>query len=172
MQGIHHRADFRLRKAYGARSLTSAIGARVYRLAISYNPVDGPGSIVLVDCAVNRQLGLLSGDLKLGVRERLCDCLRKCLMKLYVGNLSFSTGESELRDLFTPHGTVTDVYLATDRMSGDSRGFAFVTIGNRSEGQAAINAMEGQSVDGRNLTVNEARPKTEHKPARSFSGRR
>ena len=96
----------------------------------------------------------------------------KCLMKLYVGNLSFSTGESELRDLFTPHGTVTDVYLATDRMSGESRGFAFVTMGNRNEGQAAINALEGQPVDGRNLTVNEARPKTEQAPDRSFSRRR
>ena len=93
-------------------------------------------------------------------------------MKLYVGNLSFSTGETELRDLFTPRGTVTDVYLPTDRMSGEPRGFAFVTMGNRSEGQAAINALEGQPVDGRTLTVNEARPKTEHRQERSFSSRR
>jgi cold-inducible RNA-binding protein len=93
-------------------------------------------------------------------------------MKLYVGNLSFSTGENELRELFSPHGTVTDVHLVTDRMSGQSRGFAFVTMGNRHEGQAAINALEGQSVDGRNLTVNEARPKTEQRPDRSFSRRR
>jgi cold-inducible RNA-binding protein len=96
----------------------------------------------------------------------------KCLMKLYVGNLSFSTGESELRNLFTPHGTVTDVHLVTDRMSGQSRGFGFVTMGNRHEGQAAISALEGQPVDGRNLTVNEARPKTEQAPDRSFSRRR
>jgi cold-inducible RNA-binding protein len=93
-------------------------------------------------------------------------------MKLYVGNLSFSTGESELRNLFAPHGTVTDVPLVTDRMSGQSRGFAFVTMGNRHEGQAAINALEGQAVDGRNLTVNEARPKTENNSDRSFSRRR
>jgi cold-inducible RNA-binding protein len=93
-------------------------------------------------------------------------------MKLYVGNLSFSTGESELRNLFTPHGTVTDVHLVTDRMSGQSRGFGFVTMGNRNEGQAAISALEGHSVDGRNLTVNEARPKTEQAPDRSFSRRR
>jgi cold-inducible RNA-binding protein len=93
-------------------------------------------------------------------------------MKLYVGNLSFSTGESELRELFSPHGTVTDVHLVTDRMSGQSRGFAFVTMGNRNEGQAAINALEGQLVDGRNLTVNEARPKTEHHQDRSSSRRR
>jgi RNA recognition motif-containing protein len=57
-------------------------------------------------------------------------------------------------------------------MSGQSRGFAFVTMGNRNEGQAAINALEGQPVDGRNLTVNEARPKTEHHKDRSFSSRR
>jgi cold-inducible RNA-binding protein len=94
------------------------------------------------------------------------------LMKLYVGNLSFSTGEAELRELFAPHGTVTDVHLVTDRMSGQSRGFAFVTMGNRHEGQAAITALEGHEVDGRNLTVNEARPKTENRPDRSFDRRR
>jgi cold-inducible RNA-binding protein len=94
-------------------------------------------------------------------------------MKLYVGNLSFSTGETELRELFSPHGTVTDVHVVTDRMSGQPRGFAFVTMGNRNEGQSAINALEGQAVDGRNLTVNEARPKTENRSDRSFSrGRR
>ena len=93
-------------------------------------------------------------------------------MKLYVGNLSFSTTEHELRDLFAAHGTVTDVHVVTDRMSGQSRGFAFVTMGNRSEGQAAINALEGHSLDGRNLTVNEARPKTENRSNDSFSRNR
>jgi cold-inducible RNA-binding protein len=91
------------------------------------------------------------------------------VMKLYVGNLSFSTTEHELRELFSAHGTVTDVHVVTDRMSGQSRGFGFVTMGNRSEGQAAINALEGYSADGRNLTVNEARPKTENRPNNSFS---
>jgi cold-inducible RNA-binding protein len=94
------------------------------------------------------------------------------VMKLYVGNLSFSTTEHELRDLFAAHGTVTDVHVVTDRMSGQSRGFAFVTMGNRSEGQAAINALEGHSLDGRNLTVNEARPKTENRSNDSFSRNR
>ena len=93
-------------------------------------------------------------------------------MKLYVGNLSFSAGETELRELFTPYGTVTDVHVVTDRMSGQSRGFAFVTMGNRHEGQGAINALEGRSMGGRNLTVNEARPKTEQRSDRSFSSRR
>ena len=94
------------------------------------------------------------------------------VMKLYVGNLSFSTTENELRELFTPHGAVTDVQVITDRMSGESRGFAFVTMGNRHEGQAAISALEGLALDGRNLTVSEARPKTEYRPDNSVTRRR
>jgi cold-inducible RNA-binding protein len=66
-------------------------------------------------------------------------------MKLYVGNLSFSTTEADLRDLFAPYGTVNEVVVVTDRMSGESRGFGFVTMGNRHEGQAAIAALEGLS---------------------------
>jgi cold-inducible RNA-binding protein len=93
-------------------------------------------------------------------------------MKLYVGNLSFSTGENELRELFAPYGTVTDVQVVTDRMSGSSRGFAFVTMGNRNEGQAAIAALEGQPHDDRNLTVSEARAKTENRQNNSFPRRR
>jgi cold-inducible RNA-binding protein len=93
------------------------------------------------------------------------------LMKLYVGNLSFSTSESALRDLFSAHGTVTDVHIVTDRMSGKSRGFAFVTMGNRNEGDAAIKALEGHSIDGRNLTVNEARPKNDDRPSGNFQRR-
>ena len=94
------------------------------------------------------------------------------IMKLYVGNLSFSTSESALRDLFSAHGTVTDVHIVTDRMSGQSRGFGFVTMGNRQEGEAAINALEGHSIDGRNLTVNEARPKNDDRGGGNFQRRR
>jgi len=82
-------------------------------------------------------------------------------MKLYVGNLSFNTTDPDLKDMFTQYGTVTDVHLVTDRMTGKSRGFAFVTMSSTAEGKAAIGALEGKNVDGRNLTVNEARPKDE-----------
>jgi cold-inducible RNA-binding protein len=94
------------------------------------------------------------------------------VMKLYVGNLSFSTNESALRDLFSAHGAVTDVHIVTDRMSGKSRGFAFVTMGNRNEGQAAINALEGHLIDGRNLAVSEARPKNDDRASGDFQRRR
>ena len=67
---------------------------------------------------------------------------------------------------------VTDVHLVTDRVSGQSRGFACVTMGNRHEDQATTSALEGHSIHGRNLTVNEARPKTENNSDRSFSRRR
>ena len=94
------------------------------------------------------------------------------IMKLYVGNLSFSMSESGLRDLFSAHGTVTEVHIVTDRMSGKSRGFAFITMGNRNEGQAAISALEGHSIDGRNLSVSEARPKNDDRGNGSFERRR
>jgi RNA recognition motif-containing protein len=93
-------------------------------------------------------------------------------MKLYVGNLSFSTTEADLRDLFAPYGTVNEVVVVTDRMSGESRGFGFVTMGNRHEGQAAIAALEGLSRKGRNLTVSEARPKSENRQKDSFPRRK
>lgn len=80
-------------------------------------------------------------------------------MKLYVGNLSFDTIENELQDLFEQFGKVTEVGLVTDRSTGRSRGFAFVTMGSASEGQAAIDALEGKDFGGRKLTVNEARPR-------------
>ena len=93
------------------------------------------------------------------------------VMKLYVGNLSFSMSESALRDLFSAHGTVTDVHIVSDRMSGKSRGFAFVSMGNRNEGQAAINALEGQFIDGRNIAVSEARPKNDDRASGDFQRR-
>ena len=89
--------------------------------------------------------------------------------KLYVGNLAFSTTESELRDLFAQHGTVAEVFIAMDKFSGRSRGFAFVTMGSDAEAKAAITGVNGKNIGGRDLTVNEARPKEERSP-RSFGG--
>ena len=81
--------------------------------------------------------------------------------KLFVGNLSFNTTENDLQDAFAAHGVVTEANLMTDRATGRPRGFAFVTMGSPEEAQKAIDAMNGATLDGRNLTVNEARPKEE-----------
>jgi RNA recognition motif-containing protein len=81
--------------------------------------------------------------------------------KLFVGNLSFNTTENDLQDAFAAHGTVTEANLMTDRSTGRPRGFGFVTMGSPEEAQRAIEAMNGAMVDGRSLTVNEARPKEE-----------
>ena len=76
--------------------------------------------------------------------------------RLYVGNLSFSTTAEALRTEFAKSGEVTDVQVVTDRDSGQSRGFAFVTMGGAAEATKAIAAMNGANVDGRSLRVNEA----------------
>src|SRR3954469_24024470 len=81
--------------------------------------------------------------------------------KLFVGNLSFNTTENELQDLFAACGTVSDVNLITDRMSGRSKGFAFVTMGTPEEAQNAINTLNGKDVNGRAMNVSEARPREE-----------
>jgi cold-inducible RNA-binding protein len=81
--------------------------------------------------------------------------------KLFVGNLSFNTTENDLQDAFAAHGTVTEANLMTDRATGRPRGFGFVTMSSPEEAQKAIDALNGATLDGRNLTVNEARPKEE-----------
>jgi RNA recognition motif-containing protein len=81
--------------------------------------------------------------------------------KLYVGNLPYSVGDGELQRLFEPHGTVQSAQVIMDRDTGRSKGFGFVEMGSDQEAQAAITAMSGHQVDGRPLTVNEARPKPE-----------
>jgi|ERR1700677_1521894 len=91
-------------------------------------------------------------------------------MKLYVGNLSFQTTEQDLKELFAQHGTVTDAALIMDRETNRPRGFGFVTMSSSDEGQRAIDALHGQSHDGRELTVNEARPMEARGPRREFSG--
>jgi RNA recognition motif-containing protein len=79
--------------------------------------------------------------------------------KLYVGNLSYSVNDGALQDLFTPHGAVKSAKVITDRDTGRSKGFGFVEMSSDSEAQTAIAAMNGKAIDGRKLTVNEARPK-------------
>jgi cold-inducible RNA-binding protein len=90
--------------------------------------------------------------------------------KLYVGNLSFDTTENDLQDLFAQHGPVSEVNLITDRMSGRSRGFGFVTMGTPEGAQAAIAALAGKEIQGRALTVNEARPREDHGPSGGGGG--
>jgi RNA recognition motif-containing protein len=80
-------------------------------------------------------------------------------MKLYVGNLSFSTTEEALQNEFSAHGQVEEVAVITDRDTGRPRGFAFVTMNNDNEARAAIESLNGTEVDGRTITVNEAKPK-------------
>jgi len=80
-------------------------------------------------------------------------------MKLYVGNLSITTTESELTDLFAKAGTVVSASVVTDRDTGRSRGFGFVEMADRSDGEAAISQFNGHDLNGRPLKVNEAKPK-------------
>ena len=84
--------------------------------------------------------------------------------KLYVGNLSFNTTENELQELFSQAGTVQEVMLMQDKFTGKSRGFAFVTMGSDQEAQNAITQFNGKTVEGRALTVNEARPREARPP--------
>ena len=90
--------------------------------------------------------------------------------KLFVGNLSYNTTENALHDAFSAHGTVVEANLMVDRMSGRPRGFAFVTMGTPEEAQKAIEAMNGASLDGRNLTVNIARPREDRPPRQGGGG--
>ena len=84
--------------------------------------------------------------------------------KLYVGNLSFNTTENELQELFAQAGTVQEVTLMQDKFTGKSRGFAFVTMSSEEDAQNAISKLNGQTVEGRALTVNEARPREQRPP--------
>ena len=89
--------------------------------------------------------------------------------KLFVGNLSYNTTENDLQDAFAAHGTVTEVDLIVDKMSGRSRGFAFVTMESPEAAQAAIAALNGKDLQGRDVVVNEARPR-EDRPQRGGGG--
>jgi len=84
--------------------------------------------------------------------------------RLYIGNLSYNTTENQLQDLFAQHGPVTSVDLIMDKFSGRPRGFGFVTMETKEGAEAAIQALNGKNVDGRDLMVNEARPREERAP--------
>ena len=90
--------------------------------------------------------------------------------KLYVGNLSYAVGDNDLQEMFTSFGSVESAKVIMDRDSGRSKGFGFVEMSSDAEAQAAIDAMNGKEVEGRALTVNEARPKTEGGRPGGFGG--
>lgn len=90
--------------------------------------------------------------------------------KLYVGGLSYNTSEETLRDFFASAGTVKSVHIATDRDTGRSRGFGFVEMGSQSEMDKAIQLFNGKELDGRTLTVNQAKPREERGGGRSNYG--
>ena len=92
------------------------------------------------------------------------------MKNLFVGNMSFQTTEADLNALFKPFGQVTRVHLAMDRETGRARGFAFIEMPNDDEAAKAIAALDGKELGGRNLKVNEARPKTERSGPRSSGG--
>ncbi len=80
-------------------------------------------------------------------------------MKIYVGNLPFDASQNDIRDLFAEHGQVDDVTLITDRDTGRPRGFGFVEMPDKSAASQALSALDGKEFGGRNLTVNEAKPR-------------
>ena len=93
------------------------------------------------------------------------------ITKLYVGNLSFQATKNDIQDLFSAHGPVNEVNLITDRATGRTRGFAFVTMATSEGAEAASNSLNGMEWQGRALTVNEARPQ-EQRSGGGYGGQR
>ena len=92
--------------------------------------------------------------------------------KLFVGNLSFNVTENDLQDAFAAHGTVVETNLMMDRTTGRPRGFGFITMSTAEEAQKAIDGLNGKAMDGRNLTVNVAKPREERTGGGGGGGRR
>ena len=82
-------------------------------------------------------------------------------MNIYVGNLSFDATEDQLKELFGPFGQVTEVRLIMDKFSGKSKGFGFIEMPSKEEAEKAIEELNGKDMDGREITVNEAKPKVD-----------
>ncbi len=91
-------------------------------------------------------------------------------MNIYVGNLPYTLTEDDLRNAFGSYGAISSVAIITDKMTGRAKGFGFVEMPNREEAERAIKQLNGTELNGRNITVNEARPRTE-RPARGGGGR-
>jgi RNA recognition motif-containing protein len=91
--------------------------------------------------------------------------------KIYVGNLSYDMTDGDLNQMFAAHGTVQSAQVVMDRDSGRSKGFGFVEMSDSDQAQAAISALNGREVNGRSLTVNEARPREERSGSRGGFGR-
>lgn len=87
-------------------------------------------------------------------------------MNIYVGNLSYGLTDNDLQQLFAEYGSVSSAKIIQDRDTGRSKGFGFVEMGTEEDGHKAIEGLNGHSIDGRNLTVNEARPREERPPRR------
>jgi RNA recognition motif-containing protein len=90
-------------------------------------------------------------------------------MNIYVGNLPFSITDADLRETFSRFGEVSQVNLITDKFTGESKGFGFVEMANNSQADAAIKGLNGKDLKGRNITVNQAKPKTDQ-PSRGGGG--
>jgi RNA recognition motif-containing protein len=91
-------------------------------------------------------------------------------MKLYVGNLSYETTSDDLTTMFSAHGTVESAAVISDRDTGRSKGFGFVEMSSKKEAESAIDALNGKQIDGRSLTVNEAKPREERSGGGGFGG--
>ncbi|MDP6142444.1 MAG: RNA-binding protein [Dehalococcoidales bacterium] len=93
-------------------------------------------------------------------------------MRLYVGNLSYDVTEDELKQEFLAYGEVAEVSIMTDKFSGRPKGFAFVEMNAKTEGEAAIESLNGKTLKERTIVVNEARPRTENRGGGSYGDRR
>ena len=93
-------------------------------------------------------------------------------MKIYVGNLSYDVTEEELKQEFLAYGEVTSVSILTDKYSGRPKGFGFVEMASKSEGEAAITGINGKTLKERTAVVNEARPRTDSRSGGSYGDRR